>query len=268
MKTRISYLRSTLLATIFLVLCVSTGTVAQTTVIAEVRLMKVAAQNSAEFEKQMKEVWKPVNQMRKQNGRITNWQLYKIDFAGADDAYNYATVHFYNSMDKTEPNENALDLIKAALPKVDAVATLAKTRSLLSIVQYSLYQQVDFVQPKTPVPVKYIMVNFMKVREGMNDAYVQAEKNDWKPVHQALADEGKRAGWGLWALAYPGGTRNTHDYVAVDSYSTYAQISAPGVLETFRKVHPNQEVTPMIQRVEKARELVREQLWELIEMTN
>lgn len=232
--------------------------------IAEVLLMKVAPQNAAEFEKQVKEVWLPVNQARKQSGRITAWQFYRVDFTGSADEYNYAAVSFYDDWKKTEPNERAAELIKATLPKADPAAILMKTRSMVDFVRVALYEQVDGVA-KPDARVKYLMVNFMKVKEGMNAAYMDSETKDWKPIHKEMVDTGKRAGWGLWSLAYPGGTSTSHDYVTTDSYESYAQLYE-SMMDAFKKTYPNQEVTPFIQKTEKARSIVRQELWELVEI--
>jgi len=234
--------------------------------IAEVRLIKVEPQNAAEFEKQVKDVWKPVNQARKQSGRTAGWQFYKVNFAGTADAYNYAAVIFYDDWKKTEPNENMIDAIKAALPKADAAAIAAKAGSLAKIVQNALYSQVDGVG-KPDTRVKYIMINFMKVKDGMGDAYVASETKDWKPIHKEMADAGKRAGWGLWSLAYPGGTSNTHDYVTTDTYESYTQMFE-SMRDAFKKVYPNDEMTPFFQKTEKTRTIVRQELWELLEIVN
>lgn len=235
------------------------------TVFAEVRLIKVEPGKGSEFEKMMKETFKPVAQMRKQNGKITGWALYKVDFAGANEEYNYATVHNYASWDKTEPNENIQDLLKAANPKADAAATMAKATGLFKIVREAIYYRVDNVQAKTPAPVKYLLINFMKVKDDMGDAYVKSEQEDWKPIHQILSDEGKRAGWSLWSLAYPGGTGNSHNYVTVDAFSNYGQLNQSGYQEAFKKAHPDQEMTPMFQKIGKTRDLLRDELWELVE---
>ncbi|MEJ0029539.1 MAG: hypothetical protein WDO15_03870 [Bacteroidota bacterium] len=266
MKTNFAPQRRNSIHALILIFLVSANVFAQTApVIAEARLLKVEPQNVAEFEKQAKEVWKPAYQSSKQNGRIVEWQLYKIAFAGSADEYNYASVAFYNDWKKTEPNDNMVDMIKAAFPKADPNAILAKARSLSQVVRCSLYERVDGVS-KPDARVKYIMMNFMKVKEGMGDAYVASETKDWKPVHKEMADNGKRAGWGLWALAYPGGSGNSYDYVTTDSYETYAQMFEPATMEAFKKVYPDQEVTPWIQKTERTRSLVRSELWELLEI--
>jgi len=256
-----------LVLALLLIVNLTTFAQASAPVIAEVRLLKVEPQNSAEFEKLIKEVFKPVAQMRKQNGQITGWQFYKIDFAGTDDPYQYATVHVYNAWEKTEPKQSLADQVKTALPKADANAIMTKALGLAKIVRIGLYERVDGVALKPDVRTKYVFMNFMKVKEGMDDAYLDSETKDWKPVFQEMSDTGKRAGWGLWVTAYPGGTAKTHDYVTTDIYTSYSQIFE-SMTDAFKKVHANQDITLFFQKAGKTRDLVRSELWELLDAVN
>ena len=87
----------------FLFAFMQTFSFAQTTppVYALVVFQKVGTGNGAEFENIMKENWKPLHQLRKQNGKITNWALYRVPMTGASNEYNYVTVIYYDSFAKT-----------------------------------------------------------------------------------------------------------------------------------------------------------------------
>ena len=125
-------------------------------------MQKIDGANTAEFEKIMTENWKPVHQLRKQNGKITNWALYRVRFAGATDEYNYVSVSYYDSFVKTEPNDNFPELMKAANPKADAAAILAKTQGLRTIMRQAIYSRVDGTNANAASkPLKYIVANFM-----------------------------------------------------------------------------------------------------------
>lgn len=256
-----------------MVLCLSLamfGTTAQTTptqtVFARVLFQKVVPGQEQEFEKILKENIKPAHQLRKQNGKITNWRLFKVHFTGTQDEYGYVSVTYYDSWAKTEANDNWPELIKAANPKTtDIAGVIAKLQAVRTIVRDYLFYREDFVTSKTPVPFKFALMDFMKVKEGMNDPYLKAEKEDWKPVHQTLSDNGKRTGWGLWSLVMPGGTRTSYDYVTSNLFSSYEQLSSSGYEEAFKKAHPGKDMQVMFNEVAKTRDLVRSELWELIE---
>ena len=237
------------------------------TVFALTTLQQVS--NSAEFEKLMKENWKPLHQLRKQNGKITNWALYRVHMTGASDEYNYVSVMYFDSFVKTEANDNYLELMKAANPKADAADIISKTSNVRTIMRQAIYSRVDGTTPKAgAAPAKYIEIDFMKVTSGMGAEYVRVEKEDWKPVHQALVDGGQRVGWTLWSLAMPAGTSNNHDYVTSNIFSGYDQFSNQDYEGAFKKAHPGKDANSMMEKTGKARNMVKSELWELVMTLN
>lgn len=225
---------------------------------------KVAQGHGLEFEKMMKENIKHAHQLRKQDGRIYAWRFYYVHDTGAADEYNYVSASYYDSWEKSEPNENFLEIVKKANPKADAAAILNKIRSFASIERQTLYRRVDFVQPKA-TNFKYLILNFVKVKEGMTDQYLKAEQEQWKPVHQALVDDGSRLAWTFWQLILPGGSNTSHDYVAVDTYSTYGQIYKESYKNAIKKVHAGKDMQAMSDSTDKLRDIVRTELWEMID---
>ncbi len=97
---------------------------------------------SVEFEKVMTEKLE-ARPSRKQNGKITNWASRAVNFSGATNEYNYVSVAYFDSFNKTEPNDNWPEIMKAANPKGDANAILAKTTSPRKIMRQLIYSRID-----------------------------------------------------------------------------------------------------------------------------
>jgi len=249
----------------FVLFSVLTSAQAPQTIFVRLVFQKVAPGQEQEYEKIMKENIKPMHQMRKQNGRIIGWRLFKVHFTGANDEYNYVGVSYYDSWAKTEPNENFPEMIKAANPKADAAAIIAKFRSLRTITHEALYSREEYVTSKTPAPLKYIIIDYMKVRDGMANEYVKVETEDWKPFHQLLVNENKMASWGLWGQVFTSGGKTAHDYVTSNAYSSYDQIGNINYAETFKRANPTKDVQASFERADKSRDRVRSELWEMID---
>lgn len=231
-------------------------------------LQKVEQVNTTEYEKVMVDYWKAVHQLRKQNGKITNWALYRVRFAGASNEYNYVTVSYYDSFAKTEPNDNYPELMKAANPKADAAAILSQTLKARTLQRAVMYRRVDATNPAAaPKPRKYVMINFMQPKSGMNADYVKIEREDFKPVHQARVNSGSMVGWGLYTLVHPWGSSNDHQFVTADVYADYAQLGED--MEPYwKKLNPGKEIQPLFDKLEKSRNAVRTELWELVTATD
>jgi hypothetical protein len=235
---------------------------AHTPVFARVLMQKVPQGKEQEFEKFMKDTYKPVHQLRKQKGKIINWLLFKVHFTGANDEYNYVTVQYYNSWANTEANDKWADLLKEVNPKTAPVAVGAKLNELSSRAREAIYYRNETVEPKIPVAFKYVQLDFMKVKPGMGEEYLKVEREDWKPFHQLNADNGKAAGWGLWQLIFPGGSATTHDFATSTRYINYNQSAEIDYAKTFKQANPTKDATASFERADKSRSLVRSELWE------
>jgi hypothetical protein len=236
---------------------------------ATVTTQKVQPANTEEYEKVMKEYWKPLHQLRKQNGKITNWTLYKVHFAGASEEYNYVSVTYYESFIKTEPNDNFPELMKAANPKADAAAVLARTRDLRTIQRQAVYNRIDGTTPKSGAQAaKYVVIDFMQTKGGLDAAYYKLEREIWKPMHQTFVDSEKLNSWTFWGLALPGGSGSNHDYAISNAYSGYSQIVNQDYVAAFKKAHPEKDLQAIADQTSKARDIVRREIWELIATLN
>jgi hypothetical protein len=99
----------------------------------------------------------------------------------------------------------------------------------------------------------------------MFDEYVKIEKEEWKPVHQSLIDENKRAGWTLWSLVMPFGGAAPHQYITTNTFASYEQIMAGNFNDAYKKAHPGKDPQAAFARTLKVREQVKSELWELLD---
>lgn len=221
--------------------------------------------NASAFEKIMAENWKPLHQLRKQNGKITSWSLYKVHFSGSGSEYNYVSVMYFDSYQKTEPNDNYPELMKAANPKADVPAIMDKTASVRTIVRSALYQRENFTTDKTGAPpTKYINLSYMKPKDGQDNSYFRMENEIAKKIHQSIVDAGQKNAWRFWSLNMPAGTFSDHDYVTANAYASYEQMGAVDMAGAFKKAFPDKDIQVVSDEVTKTRNVVKNELWELV----
>ena len=115
--------------------------------------------------------------------------------------------------------------------------------------------------------MKYLLVNFMQPKPGMGSDYVRNEREDFKPVHQAMVNDGNMVSWSLYSLVHPSGTVNNHQYVTVDAFSSYDQIGADNEA-AWKKVSPGKNAQSAYDNMARARDHFRTELWELMLSTN
>jgi hypothetical protein len=150
-------------------------------------------------------------------------------------------------------------------PAAAAGPVLQRTQAIGPIVRQALYYRVDFVVRERPLPFKYAVMDFMKVKEGMIDEYLKVERDDWKPLHQVLTNEGNRVGWALWDYGIPGGVGSPHDFMTAMLFTDYAKIREANDAEAFRKAHPEGDLAASVARTRRSRDVVRTEIWEVVD---
>ncbi|WP_321370168.1 hypothetical protein [uncultured Draconibacterium sp.] len=115
------------------------------------------------------------------------------------------------------------------------------------------------------VPVKaadpvYIVVEYIKVKPEDHLKYLEVEQKIWKPMHQERINQGIIASWTLYAVEFTGSADN-YNYVAITTYNDTENLETPWNAEIPAKVHGNMSLVEMMDRTNKAREIVRTELY-------
>ena len=258
-----------LLSTVVILAAQSTPAPAPMSQAAFARVMyhRVAPGSEAEFERFMRDAWRPIFQVQRQAGRASNWILYRVHLTGANDEYNYTSVSYHDTWAKTETTASWSAIVRESNP-VSATVMIERTRELGVIVRQALFGRLDFVAHQAPQPFKYAVVDFMKVKDGMLDEYMKVEREDWKPLHHVLTKEGNRVGWVLWDYLVPGGTGSPYDFVTTMLFSDYASIKAANDAEAYKRAHPNGDLAASVARTRRSRDVVRTEIWEVVDSLN
>lgn len=110
----------------------------------------------------------------------------------------------------------------------------------------------------------YLSVECMKSKTA---GYEQLERDVWKPMHQYLVDQGQRAGWALYRVAY--GDRSRCDHYAVTTHAGIGQLHAtPDYAAAFAAAHPDANAEDAMKKTLAAREIVSAELWMRIDQTD
>ena len=130
-------------------------------------------------------------------------------------------------------------------------------KRLLPLVLFTalLLCQVSLAQDKV-----YLMLEFMKVKDGQHLAYMETE-SFWEKIHQQLADSDAIIGWDLWSLL-PGGTDQGYQYMVVtvfdDPVKMMNHLSQDQLTAAAQRAYPDMtedEIWTKIPETVKSREL-------------
>jgi hypothetical protein len=118
-------------------------------------------------------------------------------------------------------------------------------------------------------PPKYIEVDYMKATPGHENEYVKLEQEQWKPIHQERIKQGKIRSWYFFGVRYPSGSESKYDFVTVNTFDQFGQMENPypDLDKLITKVHPGMNLDDFGSRTTKSRDLVRSEVWELIDQS-
>lgn len=238
----------------------------QPTVFAIVDFMKVKPENEGKYLDIEKNVWKPMHQERLNKGTITGWILYKVLYTGTDDPYNYVTVTFFDNQANLEDPWKDIDAVKI-LPGRDLTKDMEETNISRNLVKSRLIVRQDEVVPEGgPGEVKYIEVDFMKVKPGNEGAYVEAEENIWMPIHKEFIKAGTRVGWSLWGNSFPGGSDMDYQYMTANYFADFSKIGMADYTAAFGNAHKGKSMDELGKKTDDLRDLVRSEIWQTIDV--
>ncbi|SOE19709.1 hypothetical protein SAMN06298216_0213 [Spirosomataceae bacterium TFI 002] len=237
-----------------------------------VETMKATHNNAAAYVKSEVELWKKIHQERIKRGYITAWSFYSVKYpSGSDVAYDFITVTTVQGFNKLENTYgNLLSEGEKVFGKEMATKAMA-IGSLRDLTTSSVFYGMDFLQadPKSTKQAKYLVVNYMKVKDGKYEEYENFERKLIKPIHVEMMKNGGRSAWGMYQKVMPRGEAQPFDFTTVDFYDTWADMNNQ---QSYRKVHEKVNPEMSWERMNKimndSRTLTQSEVWELISTTN
>ncbi|KJF44071.1 hypothetical protein [Draconibacterium sediminis] len=121
-----------------------------------------------------------------------------------------------------------------------------------------------FVFATTPAKAAdqvYVVVEYFNVKPDGHLKYLEAEQKIWKPMHQERIKQGIIVSWNLYAVEFTG-SADSYNYVAITTYNNPKTLENPWNAEIPAKVHPNMGLSEILDRTNKAREIVRSELYQ------
>ena len=105
----------------------------------------------------------------------------------------------------------------------------------------------------------FVIVDYMKVKAGEDENYLDVEKDIWKPIHQERVKQGKIAGWMFYGVRYAG-SDNEYNYATATFFAGRENLEKPLDGIDFEKVHPGKNMDEAMEKTLKSRKHVKSQL--------
>ncbi len=229
-----------------------------------VETMKSTPDNISDYEKAEKEVWKKIHQERVKRGLIENWTFYQVlSPSGTDVAYNYVTVTTVKGfIGLDNPYSSVFDDAAQFLTPSEIEMTKG-INALRNLTTATIMAGIDYMESPSGTNAKFLLVNYMKIKNGGSDEYINFETKTIKPIHLAQMKAGKsRSAWGLFSRVLPGGSNQAFDFSTIDFYDNWANMNEPGdFTKTLATVYPNMTMAAYNKLLTDSRTIVNTEVW-------
>lgn len=133
----------------------------------------------------------------------------------------------------------------------------------LALFALALFALTPLAPPATAQPSDaplYIQVDYMKVPDGEDGAYVRMEREVWKPLHNERVRRGLLRSWNLYSvlLSTPD---LPYSYVTVNTYDSLEALDNSLPPEVFEAVHGDADLEAMMERTLATREIIHSEIW-------
>jgi hypothetical protein len=227
--------------------------------------MKVAPGQDDAYLQLEQKTWKPVHEARVKAGNALGWYLYRVESpSGTSADHNYVTVAVYKNFEGLEnpyPNE----LISKIVPAQSLPEFAKKTLAARELVRSETWEGFASV-PESPLdkPAHFLMVEYMKVPENGGAAYDEVEKL-WKKIHEVRIKEGTLASWGAYARVFPRGSDYPYNFATANGYNHFKDLNGFDFAALVQKAALGMSVNEVADKTAKARDLLRGELWVLVD---
>lgn len=220
-----------------------------------------------DFLKVQDEIVRPFVQERIRQGNMLGWYLFEVLYPDRENApYDYvALAVFDNFNDLHISTDKTMAIAAGVFPGADLEPLVKRYDESAEQVSSQVFMHIDEAVPGPPdknaLPA-IVRVNHMKVNDADRGAYVQMEREVFKPMHQAAAKAGAMNDWMLFERILPFGTEWDNTYLTFDLFNTWADMGKPGPDNLFETVHPGKSSEATWKKMAGLRELRRSEIWE------
>lgn len=238
------------------------------TVLEEVEFMKVMPSMGDDYIK-TEAVWKKIHEMRKANGEILYWALFRCVYpSGTENKYDYITVTGYKNGAMLQAKENAtLEAWTKGLTKeeIDIVMNTNKTRKLVAT-----ELDAKLVGIGDNPSANYVLSRFMKIAPN-NQVEYEKMIDMVKPVLAEAIKNGKAAGYEFFKTVLPI-AHNVPDYTGCFDFTNLNDAlknmgGFPEIESEFKKVLPTQNYATWSKRLSEMRQIIGTELWKKVDGT-
>ena len=114
-------------------------------------------------------------------------------------------------------------------------------------------------------PSRFVTMDYMDVKPGKEFQYRMLEDEVAKPLHEGRMNIDRMEKWEMYQLILPGGTDYGYNFATGNFFEHLWHIEFGFTEELINQTHPDTDIVSLTNQIAETRDLVRHELWQLIE---
>ena len=179
----------------------------------------------------LEDFWSKIHQEGIKEGAYTGWDLWSLQPGGQEQGYQFLVVTVYDDMKNMMQGSTMEEIFargKKAYPDMTEEQIMERTMAgadsrTRGVILYC--SVIDGTEGEFDMPLgTFATIGMMKAKD--NDAYVKAESEVFKPIHQKSVSEGLKGSWSLARIISPTGTDTYASHFTVNMYKDLDQYTS------------------------------------------
>ncbi|WP_141691544.1 hypothetical protein [Rhodohalobacter halophilus] len=226
--------------------------------------LNIDREQESEFLQQINSTFIPIQKTRIEGDNIESWSVYRVTYPGSQNSfYNYVVITISNELSRFE---DILDQYADNFSQREIQRISENYRKFFTPNHSELWRIRNSVVKSSEFnPSRYIVMNYMSVGLGYEYEYQMFEDEIARPLHEARMDRDQMNGWELNELIVPGGLDYGYNFSTIDYFDKLEHIEFGFTDELIRHAHPNTNINEFFDNIYRTRELVKREVWELVE---
>lgn len=219
------------------------------------------------FENKIETIVARVQKARVDAGALKQWTLYKVAYPSTQNPiYNYVTVSVCSAICSFE---DIPEHIKDQFSGDELENLIDSYKTLMIPVKAELWRINNrVIRSDGNVPARYFSMDYMNVAQGMEYVYQMMEDEIARPLHEQRMENDRMEGWELYSLIVPGGTSYGYNFATGNHFNRLRDIEFGFTEEMIRQNHPDTNINEFFENIERTRDPVRIEIWELMHHVN
>ena len=201
------------------------------------------------------------------NDDVKGWYLYKVKFPGGEKSnYNFVSITVSSSIndlgdyfsESNTPGFIPSPTTKGGMEQLSKLATLMKSE--IWRVKNSAFADTG------STPSRYMSMDYMKVAQGKDPDYLMLEDEIAKPIHLERIERNRMVGWEVHSLILPSGMNYGYNFATGNHFKELEHFEF-GLNEEIiqQTMGQNSNVPELFETIYNTRDLIKVELWELVE---